>query len=238
MAQARATALNENKKGFALIAVMAVAAGLLYCSWPLAAYLNPIIAAHHGFASEFGAPGQPYDWLFDVLDVVSGIAVLVVTYVLWRRPHQRNRWLNMALLSYGAFGVLTVVDVLVPMSCLPSIQACGSVWHDPQLIIHGVANALSSFLLLFSAFLLWRLAHIKSSEVGVTVYVILLGWTMFGILSIIYYLYSGPGYLAQQFFITISSLWVIVMPIMYVKLHELPRKSSVTSRSKKRALAR
>lgn len=52
-----------------------VVAGLLYSSWPLGYWLNP--QADHGLASNLEALHQPYNWLFILIDISSGVLTFI-----------------------------------------------------------------------------------------------------------------------------------------------------------------
>ena len=57
---------------------LASAGALAYCSWPLAFLVNPSLAGN-GLASSFEAPGQPFSWLFILLDCIAGLCIAVVS---------------------------------------------------------------------------------------------------------------------------------------------------------------
>lgn len=207
---------------------LAIIAGALYCSWPFEYLANPTVATHHGLASELGAKGQPYWWLFDGLDIMASLLILIVAEMLWRATLKQNRWFKLAILSYGLFAALTIVDAALPMRCLKSLNQCGDVWRDPQLVAHGVASIGASIFLLLSAIAIWgygRPKHIKQLD-GI-MYGVLGGWTLFGLASIIFYFFPGPGYLAQHYYITLSSIWIALLPFAAILTGNIKKASNL-----------
>jgi len=57
-------------------------AALAYCSWPIGFLVNPALTAT-GLASDLEAHGQPYSWLFILLDCVTGLFALVAVGLAW-----------------------------------------------------------------------------------------------------------------------------------------------------------
>ena len=122
----------------------ACAGALAYCSWPLAFLVNPSLAGN-GLASSFEAPGQPFSWLFILLDCIAGLCIAVVC-IRELRPHHgflsQSRALAFALIGYATFGLATVADAVVPLRCgSRSVQACASqIWPlTPDDVLTGVA---------------------------------------------------------------------------------------------------
>lgn len=130
-----------------LLAVAAVA----YSSWILEAALPTRLSTIDGFASELFAADQPYRWVFGGLDIVAGVcaavaAVLVLRFVRGRRPGLR--WAYVGWAALVVFGVATVLDVVFPLDCAPSLAPCEArelagllSWrHDVHVVTSVVAN--------------------------------------------------------------------------------------------------
>ena len=73
--------IAKSHRGIAVLLVGLVAA-LAYCSWPVGYLVNPSLAAG-ALASELDARGQPYSWLFILLDCATGAAALLVVRLTW-----------------------------------------------------------------------------------------------------------------------------------------------------------
>ena len=200
---------KQNTKKFWLAVSAAVAAGVVYCSWPLGYYLNPVVS-RRGLASELEALHQPYNWLFILLDVLSGVLVMAVAILLWRAHKDRLR--RIILVNFALFGLLTILDALMPMSCEPSLRACPSLSHQPLLILHGVVSIAASVCLFISAVLVWWTRRRSSGSLVMSS--LMAGWTLFGLVSLYFFFRPGPGYLAQHYYITLCSIWVMLLPSM------------------------
>lgn len=193
-----------------LATTMAVLAAIIYNSWPLGYFLNPRVSNGGGLASELEGLKQPYNWLFVVLDVVTGILVVGVTILLWQK---RMRLLaKVALVNFALFGLLTIVDALLPMPCAPSTTVCDSWIHQPILIYHGIASIGSGVALFVSAAIVWHLRRVQTG--GGVMRVLMLGWCIFGILSFYFFFAPGPGYLSQDYYLVLCGIWMAVMPVM------------------------
>ena len=193
-----------------LATAMAVMAGVVYNSWPLGFWLNPKVSFGGGLASELEGLHQPYNWLFVLLDIVAGVLVVLAVVILWRR---RMRMLaKAALVNFGLFGLFTIVDALLPMPCEPSVAVC-PVWYDqPMLILHGVASIGAAVTLFASAAIVWHIR--RTHKDGLMMRMLMAGWAVFGILSLVFFLTPGPGYLSQDYYLILCGIWVAVMPAM------------------------
>lgn len=208
--------MNKNKKSkkspnnWQTAAAVAFVAAFLYSSWPLGYYLNPSVSAH-GLASELAARGQPYNWLFMALDVISGLLVVVVAWLIWR-SHKKLPvwWLKPVLAGFALFGVFTAFDALLPMHCTPSLRQCPSLGHDHLLILHGVASISAAVFLFLTAFAMWQISQLTKGRnlMGL----VMIAWILFGFMSLVFFFVPGPGYLAQHYFITLCSVWMVLLP--------------------------
>ncbi|HSX24109.1 MAG TPA: DUF998 domain-containing protein [Candidatus Saccharimonadales bacterium] len=217
--------IAKQKHNLRLTLPTALAAAVLYCSWPLGYYLNPKASAH-GLASELGAVGQPYNWVFISTDVLTGLLVAVIAIVLWwwlGRP--AIRWLQVALLSYGVFGILTALDASLPMHCTPSLTVCPPIQNDHILIVHGVASIAAAASLFISVSALWY-ANRRERFQQLMLAVLAL-WGLFGLLSVLFFFVPGPGYLAQRYFIVLCSVWMVLLPVIVVKTLQVSKQVRV-----------
>jgi len=190
---------------------LAVVAGVAYCSWPLGYVLNPLVS-RRGLASELAALHQPYNWLFILLDVLAGTLIVAVARLL--RGHAHRRMDAFALVNYALFGLLTAIDAALPMTCEPSLTTCPSLSHQPVLILHGIASIGASVCLFLSAVVVWGQKRGKNGGAIVTTFMV--GWLVFGVLSLYFLVRPGPGYLVQRYYITLCSAWIMALPSMLV----------------------
>ena len=189
---------------------LAILAGILYNSWPLGFLLNPQVSFGGGMASELEGLHQPYNWVFVLLDIVTGALVLTIVVMLWR---ERMREMGkIALISFALFGLFTIVDALLPMPCAPSIAHCASWTVDPLLFMHGLASVGGAVFLFVSAAIVWHLRQIRRGTLVMRL--LLASWGLFGVLSIFFFFVPGPGYLSQDYYLILCGLWVALMPAM------------------------
>ncbi|MEO8104728.1 MAG: DUF998 domain-containing protein [Candidatus Saccharibacteria bacterium] len=194
--------------------VFASFAAILYSSWPLGNVLDPI--ANRGLASNLGALGRPYNWLFMLLDIVSGAVVLAVALRLFERKQLRRQWLiNWSIIGYGLFGVLTALDAVLPLDCVEVVQQCGALTHHPLIILHGLASLGSIASLTISIVGFWYLLGFNrriSRLLRGFLLGVVLTWFGFGVTTGVLLLENRTSALAQHLFIVICSLWIAALP--------------------------
>jgi len=186
---------------------LACLAGLLYSSWPLGYMLNPSVS-RSSLASALEALHQPYNWVFISGDVSSSLLILVICWFMWQRyreVHQRH-FLVFVLLSLIIFSIGTIADTLLPERCLPGAANCASWQHNPLLLAHGIFSVLASFCLFLALlFIWWRTRTPLLSG-------LMVGYIVFGLLSL--YEAVGPiqGNFSQHYYITLCSLGMAFIP--------------------------
>lgn len=189
---------------------LVIVAALLYCSWPLGFWLNPV-ATRTGLASELGGYHQPYNWFFIGADVLSGVLLLWAVLVLYRMLHP-HKALRVCLVLLGIYGVCGALDAVMPLKCLPSLQVCGPIFNDPMLVLHGVVDITGSLTLIGTLVAAWVYVRQHNRKWLVWLYIIGGGGVVFGVLSAYFLLTHGPGYWAQRYYITLSCVWVATIP--------------------------
>jgi hypothetical protein len=204
----------------------AILAGIIYDSWPLGYWLNPIVA-RKGLASELEAIHQPFNWVFVGGDIVSSIIIAVVAYILWTKTknHKDKKIFSISLLNVGIFSALTIADALTPMHCDPSIQACPNFLHDHLLLLHGVYSIGASLALFVSVFVVWLLDR-RSRLMNA----IMIGYVLFSLFSLLSLFTPGQNNWAQHYYITLCSVWLAALP--YAILRTTRRKRSVRKTAK------
>lgn len=200
---------------FTLACVLLGVGSLLYASWPLGFVLDPSVM-RSGLASELGAYGRPYNWFFIWSDILNGVFVLAGVLALFtiKKPNRPQR---LSLILLAVYGVCGAIDAALPLSCLPSLQVCGPVFHDPILIAHGVVDFAGSLSLIGSLVAAGYYVYVFNRRWLPWIWTIGLGGTLFAAASAILYVLHGPGYWAQRYYITLSSVWVVSVPFVLFK---------------------
>jgi len=193
-------------------AIAVVLSAILYCSWPLGIWLNPV-ASSAGLASELGAYGQPYDWVFIGGDIVSGLLLVVGCWIMLRL-FGRERWIKVCLWSLAVYGLAGAIDAALPLRCLPSEQVCEPILRDPALIGHGIVDIIGSAALIVTLASGWL--HVREHDRTWLswIYIIGGGGVVFAGLSLLFILVNGPGYWAQRYYLTLSCIWVASIPFV------------------------
>lgn len=196
--------------------VLAAFAAVLYSSWPLGNVLDPI--ANRGLASNLSALGRPYNWLFTLFDVVSGVIVLAVAVRLFdRTPRWRQSLVNWSIIGYGLFGALTALDAVLPLDCVDVVNRCGALSNHPLTILHGLVSLGSIGFLTISIIGSWYLLGFNCDSPrwlrGFLLSVVV-SWFGFGIATGIFLFYNRSSALSQHLFIIICSLWIAVLPYL------------------------
>lgn len=191
---------------------LAIAAAVLYCTWPIGYLLNPAVA-HDGLASELEAIGQPYNWLFIGADLLAGVLLVMVAFGLRRYLHGKRHWLSkVGLIAMAFFGILTMIDALLPMECVPALSRCPSYDHDNLLFAHGVVSISAGvflFIALFVSWWQWRQNDLLR--------LIVVGYLLFGIFSLYSSLHGGRDNWAQHYYLTLCSLWIAIFPFSFIR---------------------
>ncbi len=202
---------------------LACVGALAYCSWPLAFLANPSLAGN-GLASSFEAPGQPFSWLFILLDCIAGLCIAIVC-ISELRPHYgflRQRWaFALVLLGYATFGLATAVNALVPLRCgSKSVQACASqVWPlTPDDLLTGAAMVSLCIAAITLAVHMTRESPAVQSVVPATVTVTLIGWSALGLAVILGSASVTMAADSQYAFLTLTSVLAFVVPMGAVSL--------------------
>ncbi len=210
----KVTKQSSTKHGW-IIASLGLLAAAAYSSWPLGYYLNPKVGAT-GYASELAAEGQPYNWVFIVGDVLAGVLVLLIVWLLRHEFNKKLRsWHKWLLGLFALFGILTIVAALLPMSCTPSISICPAENHDWRMILHNMVSIAAGMAIYVTAFMMWK--RYDRDERMLAIHIILAALTTFGILSFFYSVMPGPAYLAQRYFLIATCAWIFLLPLSFVR---------------------
>lgn len=131
--------------------VLLCVAAVLYNDWFLQFFVTTGLSQASSYVSETFAADQPYRLLFGTVELTCA-AVLIVGAVLAARSAPRGPALT-GWSAVAAFGGCSVLDVLLPMGCAPSVeQGC-----PPDNIQHTVTSGLVEFML-FASMALFGLA--------------------------------------------------------------------------------
>jgi hypothetical protein len=221
--------LSRSHRGLAVLLVGLVAA-LAYCSWPVGYLVNPSLAAG-ALASELEARGQPYSWLFILLDCATGAAALLVVRLSWPTRDSANiSWRRAGLVSYGLFGLSTAIDAVIPVGCgnLP-LNRCGV--DLSRLNADDVLTAVAMVALFVAAVCVqvhatkdrsWSLSSVSSL-------VVLALWSACGLVFLAASFSYRPAIPLQHLTLALTSALVFVVPALSSRRRSRGEASEVRS---------
>lgn len=206
-----------SKNYYKKLTVLSIIAGVIYNSWPIGHWLNPIVSKL-SLASGLEAVGQPYNWLFIGSDIVSSILIIILCMILWKgfRKHQPDGSIYLAVVCIGLFGLGTIVDALLPERCVQGVMTCPSFTHDHLLLYHGIFSIIASAFLFISLCILWF--HKRKN---VLLNILLVGYIIFGLISLIQAIAPGKdGNWSQDYYISLCSVWLAAVPYAVSMTHK------------------
>jgi hypothetical protein len=187
--------------------ILACLAGILYSSWPLGYVLNPSVN-RSALTSALEALNQPYNWVFISGDVSSSLLIALVCWLIWRRcrSDKQQLFLRLVLANVVVFALGTIADTLLPERCLPGAASCPAWQHNPLLLVHGIFSILASLCLFLALLFIWWQNRI------LVLSALMVGYIVFGLLSL--YEAVGPtqGNFSQHYYITLCSLGIALIP--------------------------
>jgi hypothetical protein len=206
--------IARSHRGIAVLLVGLLAA-LAYCSWPVGYLVNPSLAAG-ALASELEARGQPYSWLFILLDCATGAAALIVVALSWpTRGSGNTTWRRAGLISYALFGISTAIDAVVPVGCgSVSLDRCGV--SLTQVNADDVLTAVA-MIALFVAALCVQVHATRDrswSPLSISSLVVLALWSACGLVFLAGSFSYRPAIPLQHLTLALTSAVVFVVPAL------------------------
>jgi len=197
------------------LSLLGIVIGLLYNSWPLGYWLNPVVA-RSSLASGLEGVNQPYNWVFIGGDIASSLLAIILCWFLWRKlkTSELSKIIKIMLIFVVLFAAGTIIDALLPERCIPGYQVCPSLAHYHLLLYHGIFSILASVFLFVSLAVAWVL---KPKDIVLNG--LLLGYIIFGLISLFQALTPGKnGTWSQDYYITLCSVWLALIPYAIYKL--------------------
>ncbi|GAU64796.1 hypothetical protein SSP35_01_01320 [Streptomyces sp. NBRC 110611] len=140
--------VGARRRREATAAFLLAASAVLYNAWVLEFPLPTGLDPRHSYVSELYAADQPFRPLFGGIEILC--AVLTSVGAVLARGSATGPWARAGWLAVLGLGLSSLADVLLPMSCAPSLDpGCEAVhpWHT-------VTSALAHFFVFASMGLL------------------------------------------------------------------------------------
>lgn len=116
-----------------------VGAALLSNYWVLEGLLARRTDLSDSWISDLGARSEAFGWRFELLAIVSGLAVAGLALLLLPRLGGLSPTIRRGVLALLATGVLAAIGG-APLSCAEGLEAACSLAYDPFDVIHATAN--------------------------------------------------------------------------------------------------
>ncbi len=188
-----------------------LAAAFGYAAFPLALFLNrPLF--WDGLVSQLAAYGSPYNWVFNGLDIMSGIVgCILFGYLYYRLRHHVGRLYQASLI---AAVLATFADFLTAIVILPHGYdgdrdiSLSQIFGEPSILIHGLASFINSgaFLVSLLLWVIYKSHRISYSDPRQWLAAIALIIGVVG--SIIGALFPPTSASLQRIFILIYAVWL------------------------------
>lgn len=190
---------------------LAILTAVGYASFPLALFINPRYL-FDGLVSVLGADGQPYNWLFNSLDIISAVLGLIMVIWLARRWRLANQKIPPALIVAGVALVGAFIAAVLP---LPEGYSQGLVSsRDIAVVAHGAASLINSAGFVASSVLWgWMYRSVSRRRIWFASLVVMISTLGYAIGA----LYPTTSPLLQRFFITSYAVWLVgILTDLYV----------------------
>lgn len=204
-----------------LFIALSVIGALSLNNWLLGISLNHELYSQNGSISEFSAAGQPHAWAFRLLDIIAGLTLLGIAFLLSRLP-KKTFADKILMLSIAGLGVSSILDALFVLSCSDTLDsACHipislsiSNYQMPAHAYSSVAEAIFYFALPLGGFLYARAYKHKILFWSSGLLVIVAVWSFISALAQyvseggVSVKASGSGQEAQ---VLLLGIWVVVL---------------------------
>jgi hypothetical protein len=216
MRSAHAPPLRDTTSGRSVLkGFLGIIAGLAYLSWPIGYVVNRLVV-ERGLASDLEVPGQPFNWVFILLDIVSGALMVGLAIAAWGETRREGSPRTGGLIGYGIFGLSTMLSAAVPLSCgtgRAALLACGTNadtygWHD----VLGAIGYLTLFFSLLGATIRSYRGH-AGWIVGPLVSAVGLLWCTAGVGFLVIVLSHHPEVTVQHVLLLLTSVVIGVVPL-------------------------
>ena len=121
------------------IVLAGIGAALLSNYWILEGLLAKRTDIGDSWISDLGARSEVFGWRFELLAVVSGLAIAAFALLLLPRPGTLSPLVRRGVLALFATGILAAIGG-APLSCAEGLESSCSLAYDPFDVIHATAN--------------------------------------------------------------------------------------------------
>jgi hypothetical protein len=116
-----------------------VVVALLSNYWVLEGALAKRTDLSDSWISDLGARSEVFGWRFELLAIVSGLAIAGFALLLLPRLGALSPTIRRGILALFATGLLSAIGG-TPLSCAEGLEAACSLAYDPFDVVHATAN--------------------------------------------------------------------------------------------------
>jgi hypothetical protein len=131
--------MREEMRSRRRIAAVGIGAALLSNYWVLEGLLAKRTDLSDSWISDLGARGEVFGWRFELLAIVSGLAIAAFALLLLPRLGALSLTVRRGVLAVFATGVLAALGG-APLSCAEGLESSCSLAYDAFDVIHASAN--------------------------------------------------------------------------------------------------
>jgi hypothetical protein len=117
-----------------------IGAALLCNYWVLEGLLAKRTDIDDSWISDLGAHSEVFGWRFELLAIVSGLAIAAFALLLLPRLGALSPMVRRGVLALFAAGILAAIGGGAPLSCAEGLEASCSLEYDPFDVIHATTN--------------------------------------------------------------------------------------------------
>ena len=108
--------------------------------------LEDVLAKRTDFSgawiSDLAARSQVSGWRFQLLEVLTGLAIVAFALLLLRREGRRSALVRRGLVALIVVGILAGIGGAAPLNCAEALERACDLSYDPFDLIHTSANLL------------------------------------------------------------------------------------------------
>jgi hypothetical protein len=131
--------MREEVRSRRRTALAGVGTALLCNYWVLEELLARRTDLDDSWISDLGARSEVFGWRFQLLAIVSGLAIAAFALLLLPRLGALSPTVRRGVFALVATGVLAAIGG-APLSCAEGLEASCSLAYDPFDLIHATAN--------------------------------------------------------------------------------------------------
>ncbi len=206
--------MKNNSK---LISYLLISYFIVSFYWVLAYWLNPYHSSVHDYISDLFVSKAPYNWLFRLLEVLSGLFLYLIVHFSDQLFNIKKSADKLVKKAVQIVGVMTVFDGIVINDCIKSQITCGgSAFQNILNILHGLESVVVALIMIWLSYYIYK-NSLSYNKIFAFIFIILAG-------SGLYHLYDyghGPiNGIVQRIFGAVFGVLIILIFYDFKKISQ------------------